>query len=555
MPKAPTAAFDVPETPWDLVADQRRVMRKLWNRDYNLDEPVLKLGWGSPVFNASGSGLLGCSLPDAPDAKRRVEDAEVDVRYQLEVVRHEIERLECSREVGIPLANLPAFDLIHFGTGPLATAFGARFILREGAQPAFEPAVHTPAEVMRLGKPNLLRDGILPRIIERIQYYNDATRGKVILTPCDTAGPWSIATSIWHYEDMLEAIFTAPDAVHHLLGMVTDCMIEWADIQEAYIGRWGRTHSSFSWPFLARGTGIGDDTLVAVSPALWEEFFLPYNNRLSREYGGLITYHCCMHYDTHFDSIIKTTGFAGFDPALRTNDFERIEAALVKSRGIWFQMLEPTDLDLIDRLRGKVGMIFSVSGTDRSDAIRRAKDFLRHLRDPRTPRWTSPFVTRWRVSRLLEATDIAHVPAVHLADPLGWFTGADWFTRSADVNSRDRFLVDLRLVAVGRDGLLYAGNRFRVAQPGRWVIRLDHDAPVRLFVDGACVMTESKPAAAGGNRSRTPVTLAAGEHEVVIAIDTDGGTCRGFYFSFEVPEEDRARAGSPRFPVLADPEM
>ena len=78
--------------------------------------------------------------------------------------------------------------------------------------------------------------------------------------------------------------------------------------------------------------------------------------------------------------------------------------------------IAPTDLDLIDRLRGKAGMIFSVSGTDRSDAIRRAKEFLRHLADPRTPRWTSPFVTRWRISRLLPAADIASVPAVRLDD-------------------------------------------------------------------------------------------------------------------------------------------
>lgn len=371
MTKTTQTKLDVPDTPWDLIAEQRNVMRKLWNRDFSLQPPVVKIGWDWECLGG------GCN-----QSKRRVEDPEFDVRYQLEVVRHEVECLKCSAELGIPLANTPAFDLVHFGTGPLATAFGSKMVLRGDNQPAFEPAVHTPEEAVKLKKPNLLKDGILPQILERIQYYNEMTQGKVILTPCDTAGPWSIATSIWHYGDMLEATHTAPEAVHYLLNLVTECIIEWYNIQEAYVGRWGRTHSSFSWPFLPRGIGIGDDCLVTVSPATWEEFFMPYNNRLSREYGNLITYHCCRRYDTHFDSIIKTDGFLGFDATPEHNDFDRIEAALTKVRGIWFQLLGPQHLDLINRLRGKVGMVFSVSGSDRNDAIRQARDFLAVLAGP-----------------------------------------------------------------------------------------------------------------------------------------------------------------------------
>ena len=146
---------------------------------------------------------------------------------QLEVVKHQIDCLRCSNDVGIPLLNTPAFDLIHYGTAPLATAFGSTIILREGHVAAFEPVVHSAAEVMQLKKPDLLHDGVLPDILKRIQFYNEVTQGKVILTPCDTAGPWSIATSIWHYEDMLEAIHTDPDAVHYLLDLVTECIIEW----------------------------------------------------------------------------------------------------------------------------------------------------------------------------------------------------------------------------------------------------------------------------------------------------------------------------------------
>jgi hypothetical protein len=225
---------------------------------------------------------------------------------------------------------------------------------------------------------------------------------------------------------------------------------------------------------------------------------------------------------------------------------------LTRARGVWLQFLEPTDLDLIDRLRGKVGMIFAVNGTDRTDAIRKAKDFLPLLADPGKPRWTSPFVTRWQISRLLPAQSIISAPCVRLGDPLEWFTWSDWFKYSTDPNVRERFLVNIHGVYFDRDGLVYAGNRFSVDAPGRWAIHLAHDAPARLFVDGACVLTEPKRSDPAGNHSRVMVEFSAGEHAIIIAIDTDGGKCRGFYFSFEVPEADRTEGGKPRFPILVE---
>jgi len=236
--------FVIPETPWDLIAAQRNVMRKLWNRDFSLQTPALSLDfpWSFELKGKTYSGF-GCFS----ETRRRVEDAEFDLECQIEVVRHQVECLNCSAEVGIPLQNVPALDLIHYGTGPLATAFGSQMILREGHVTGFEPAVHTPQEA------------------------------------------------------------------------------------------------------------------------------------LSREYGRLITYHCCMRYDTHFQSIIKTDGFIGLDAGMDHNDLDKIEAALVQAKGIWMRPLGPKDMDVIKRLRGKVGMMFSVSGSDRADAICQARHFLSNL--------------------------------------------------------------------------------------------------------------------------------------------------------------------------------
>lgn len=156
-------------------------------------------------------------------------------------------------------------------------------------------------------------------------------------------------------------------------------MLEWWNLQEAYIGRWGRTHTSFSSPWMPRGTLIGDDCMVSVSPATWEKFFLPYNNRLAREYGG-IAYHCCMRYDTHLMSIIKTENFLGFDAQPTHNSFDKIETALTQAHGVWTRACGPEDMKYIRRLKGKVGMLFSVHGPTRQEAITKAKNFLAELR-------------------------------------------------------------------------------------------------------------------------------------------------------------------------------
>lgn len=141
--------FDIPQTPWELIARQRNIVRRLWNREYDLANPVISIGWPYEFDSAIGT-IKDFGFFTEPF--RRVEDPEFDVFCQLESVRHQIECLEASTEVGHVLANVPAFDLIHFGTGPLATAFGSRMILREDLQPAFEPAVHSPEAICPIGR-------------------------------------------------------------------------------------------------------------------------------------------------------------------------------------------------------------------------------------------------------------------------------------------------------------------------------------------------------------------------------------------------------------------
>jgi hypothetical protein len=139
---------------------------------------------------------------------------------------------------------------------------------------------------------------------------------------------------------------------------------------------------------------------------------------------------------------------------------------------------------------------------------------------------------------------VAEAPCKHLADSLNWTP----VRGNPFVNIHDR--------TGDADGLAYVGNRFAVAEDGSWTLHLGHDGGIRVFVDGvpvACTPTCSNPAVPAIRTSAT-VELARGEHEIMIAFDTNNGVNWGLYASFEIPRTYRVPGRQPAFPIVAVPQ-
>ncbi len=125
---------EIPEIPWELVDEARRVTRLACERrDLNLKEPAISLSWDRPNQQIDGKSSMSGAILGNP--KRMIEDPSYDLHWQLTWVRRQVEHLSAGRELGVPVANHLGLHLLHFGTGPLTTAFGARMILR-GQGPA-----------------------------------------------------------------------------------------------------------------------------------------------------------------------------------------------------------------------------------------------------------------------------------------------------------------------------------------------------------------------------------------------------------------------------------
>ena len=357
--------FDIPEIPHELVVKAKLQQYKVWEgQNWDQEDPCILLTWDDPDYGKDGLYI---------EPKRMVEDPEYDLEVQLRGVRRKIEMLEAG---STGPGSFPTLNLIHYGTGPIATAFGAEMVMLSGIQPHFRPAVHEAEDVLNIEKPDLYRGGWLGAILDRIEFFNEATQGKIPISISDNAGPWNIASSVWHYEDMLEGLYTYPEAVRHLLKLVTEAIIEVDEIQiEMARNAWGIRGDTMGGGYPPRGAGVGDDVMVTVSTPVWKEFFLPYNEIISQKYGGII-YHCCMKHDWHLKAMSETKGFMGFDPDPAYNDHDKIEEALT-GKGVWNRCV--SDWDQARRFKGKFGFFLNAHGATKEEAVENSKKMMDYI--------------------------------------------------------------------------------------------------------------------------------------------------------------------------------
>lgn len=164
---------------------------------------------------------------------------------------------------------------------------------------------------------------------------------------------------------------------------------------------------------------------------------------------------------------------------------------------------------------------------------------------PARPRWRSPLMTSWQVTRLQPKT-IAAAPAKRLAEPLGW--------QPVTASDNPPGFINIHPLVGNADGIVYLANTFRVAKAGRWILNVGHDGGVRVFVNSRPVLTVPKRQnPAPMLRSKATLTLGKGVHEITIAFDTSHGLGWGIFCCFDIADRSRKKTGRPVFPKLIKP--
>ncbi|MGZ5515140.1 MAG: uroporphyrinogen decarboxylase family protein [Candidatus Aminicenantales bacterium] len=283
----------------------RDFLTRLWALE-NDGRPGFLVGYVGPRVKGGApirSALFSTEWKDP--VKARLLDPVKFLEAQLE----EIEGQSKLRGDLVP-ALCPTLGVIA-----IPSAFGSEVVWWENDFPAVRPLIgDRPDKVLDLVRPRVT-DGELGRILDYTRVFLERTGGKMPIRLGDIQGPLDNAALIFGHTDFLEALITAPREVHRLLDMVTDLMIEFAAAQRGLVRAAGAEFvpSSFQ-PWLPDGQGlsIANDVAVMLSPALHDEFGVPYLNRLSEAFGGLYV-HSCGDWTHLFSSLEKVRGLKGLE--------------------------------------------------------------------------------------------------------------------------------------------------------------------------------------------------------------------------------------------------
>ncbi|MBC7334274.1 MAG: hypothetical protein H5T85_07460 [Actinobacteria bacterium] len=124
--------------------------------------------------------------------------------------------------------------------------------------------------------------------------------------------------------------------VHHVLNIITDSFIEFYKLQ--YDALKNPAFPGHSFPLVNSNDGISvsDDEAILLSPELFEEFGLPYLNRISEAFGGLY-YHCCGDFGHILDKILSIKDLRAINAHLSPREFkpEYINKVLKKGVGLF----------------------------------------------------------------------------------------------------------------------------------------------------------------------------------------------------------------------------
>lgn len=296
----------------------REFLRRLWALE-NDDRPGSLVGYVGPRVRGGAPVRSALFSTEGRDTvKARLLDPLKFLAAQLE----EIEGQSKLRGDLVP-ALCPTLGVIA-----IPSAFGAEVVWWENDFPAVRPLIGDRPELVRSLRRPRVTDGQLGRVLDYTRVFLERTEGGMAIRLGDIQGPLDNAALIFGHTHFLEALITAPGEVHALLDMITDLMIEFAAAQREIVLAAGAEFvpSAFQ-PWLPDGLAISvaNDVGVMLSPALHDEFSVPYLDRLSDAFGGIYV-HSCGDWTHLFPSLEKVRGLRGLEFGASEAPYDKVLA-------------------------------------------------------------------------------------------------------------------------------------------------------------------------------------------------------------------------------------
>jgi len=183
----------------------------------------------------------------------------------------------------------------------VATMFGCHVHWSEDPnQPpgVMEHPIKDLGQVYRLAHPGL-DTGMMPENLRRMRLFARNLPPDVYLTGVDIGGPLNNMKDLIDTNLFYTAFYDDPRAVHHLLDLLTGVQLEVMQALVAVaggdLGRFGSLDFDPVWHPEKYISFCSDDVSATLGPKTFEEFSLPYNDRLYAPWGSGGLHNCGPH--------------------------------------------------------------------------------------------------------------------------------------------------------------------------------------------------------------------------------------------------------------------
>lgn len=289
----------------NTIQETKDFLTRLWHLE-NKERPGFVLGYLGPKVRG---GMVVRSALFSTEGMDTIRDRLLKSERYLQAQLEEIEDQLKLKGDFVP-SLCPSLGVIA-----IASAFGCEVVWWEKDFPAVKPIIKEGVEeVPDFFKPNPTA-GELGRILDYTRYFIDKTGGKYPIRLTDIQGPLDNVAIIMGHNNLLTAMLSKPKSVHHLMGLVTDLMIDFIKAQREIVYQAGIEFvPAMFLPWIPDGLGVAvsNDDWVMISPEMHDEFHIPYLNRLSEEFGGIYL-HSCGNWQHQIPSIKKIYQLRGLE--------------------------------------------------------------------------------------------------------------------------------------------------------------------------------------------------------------------------------------------------
>jgi hypothetical protein len=192
----------------------------------------------------------------------------------------------------------------YTGTEIFAAALGCPVAYPSDNMPFARAIVESSSQIDRVRVPELDASS-LTALFEIADDLRARTAPDALMRLVDVQSPMDISALIWDKNTFYTALIEEPDAVRELAGRVKGLLTAFLD---RWFGRYGAAFVAHYPQYVMHGgLTLSEDEIGCVSPAMYQDLFLPELTELSARYGG-IGVHCCAHARHQWDGLKRIPG-------------------------------------------------------------------------------------------------------------------------------------------------------------------------------------------------------------------------------------------------------